>query len=240
MAEKPRGYGDRVEVVYSTEHWSLFKSLRDKAKAVMEALQKSGVQPLIHGSVCRGDADHGSDVDIIVPYAVPSQKVELALIMHGLNIYSREITQATPSHSLKGHIYLNAEENLSVTLPLIPFRSLEIDFYRFGGLLDFDSLKKDRRVPGCTKRLTLIEPTSRGHFESPILGRDAEIAKILGVSVDIIRERVRVLTRRDEVGRTGIFLSVSLSKDESFEGTLKKIIDSNPAVRRTYLRRLGH
>jgi predicted nucleotidyltransferase len=38
--------------------------------------------------------------------------------------------------------------------------------------------------------------------------------------------------KRDEVGRTGVFIKKELTIDETFELTLKKIADVNPAVRR--------
>src|SRR5438445_664722 len=84
----------------------------------------------------------------------------------------REIAQATPSHSPKAHIQLDAEQTTSVTIPLTPFRSLELEFYAFGGKVTLPELKDKIRNPGCTKRLVLIEPTPEGHFESPVVGRE--------------------------------------------------------------------
>ena len=83
----------------------------------------------------------------------------------------------------------------------------------------------------------MIEPTERGHFESQVIRRESEVARIVGVSPDIVKERVRVLTRRDKIGRTGVFLVEHLSEGEQFEEVLKRIIESNPAVRRQYLSR---
>ncbi|MEM2913772.1 MAG: DNA polymerase subunit beta, partial [Candidatus Bathyarchaeia archaeon] len=110
-------------------------------------------------------------------------------------------------------------------------------FYKFGGFLGIDGLKVGLRVPGCTKRLTLIEPTPKGHYETSIIGKEVEVARKLGISLEMVKERTRVLLRRDEVGRTGVFLSEEVSKDESFEKVLKKLIESNPAIRRTYFER---
>jgi len=38
--------------------------------------------------------------------------------------------------------------------------------------------------------------------------------------------------KRDEVGRTGVFIKKELAPDETFEMALKKLADDNPAVRR--------
>lgn len=232
MAEKTTRELDTKRVHYDEKHWSLLASLRREAVEVMRPLQKRGLESMIHGSVSRGDVGRESDVDIIVTSVVPSHQVETSLLMDGWQIASRLIAQATPSHAPKAHIYLDSEERRCVTFPLIPFRSLELEFYKFGGLTDLAGLLQNKRVAGCTKRLTLIEPTPEGHLETPVFGNETYVARRVGVSPDILRERVRVLSRRDEIGRTGIFLLARLGPDESFEGTLKHLIDSNPAVRR--------
>ena len=83
-----------------------------------------------------------------------------------------------------------------------------------------------------SKRLMLIQPTSRGHIEFSIIGREVEVAKIVGISLEIVNERVRVLTRRKEVGRTGIVLSINLKEGEVFEEVLRRVAGSNPIVGR--------
>jgi hypothetical protein len=45
-------------------------------------------------------------------------------------------------------------------------------------------------------------------------------------------DRVHALLRRDEVGRTGVFIQKELSVGETFEMALKRLADQNPAVRR--------
>jgi hypothetical protein len=70
-------------------------------------------------------------------------------------------------------------------------------------------------------------------MESPIIGRESEVARLLGVSSDIVRERIRVLTRRDTIGRTGVFLKLVVPERASFEEVLKSEAESNPALRRT-------
>jgi predicted nucleotidyltransferase len=177
--------------------------------------------------------DDKSDVDVLIPSNVNTQIVEAALENAGFTIFSREIAQATPSHSPKAHIQLDAEQTTSVTVPLTPFRSLELEFYAFGGKVTLPELKDKIRNPGCTKKLVLIEPTPEGHFESPVVGRENEVARLLGVSVAIVMERVRVLTRRDTVGRTGMYLRIPVRDGESFDEVLQTRVDSDPALRRT-------
>ena len=96
-----------------------------------------------------------------------------------------------------------------------------------------EDLRRGIRRPGCTKRLTLIQPTDDGHIESTIVGRESEVARLLSVSSDIVRERIRVLTRRDTIGRTGVFLKLAVPEGASFEEVLKSEAESNPALRRT-------
>ena len=92
--------------------------------------------------------------------------------------------------------------------------------------------KEDKRVPGVDKRLILIRPNEKGHIEEEITGRKAEVSKLLKVSIDIVRERSQVLTRRDKIGRTGVYLNRVLMHDESFEQVLKVICDKDSNVRR--------
>lgn len=136
---------------------------------------------------------------------------------------------ATPWHLPKAHIYL--DEDYSATFPLVEPKPLEVEFYYFGGAVSLEQLERETRVPGANKRLMLIEPTPQGHVESPINGREAEVAKRIGVSIDIVRERVQVLTRRANIGRTGIFLQRELAPDESFEAVFEKLIKNVPAVK---------
>jgi predicted nucleotidyltransferase len=78
----------------------------------------------------------------------------------------------------------------------------------------------------------LIEPNTAGHEESSVIGREAFVAKTLGISIETVLDRVRALTRRDLVGRTGVFIKKELNTDETFELALKRLSDFNPAVRR--------
>jgi predicted nucleotidyltransferase len=65
-----------------------------------------------------------------------------------------------------------------------------------------------------------------------VIGREANVAKSLGVSLDIVNQRVRVLTKRDDIGRTGVYLKRVLDKNESFEQVIKRISDKDPVVRK--------
>ena len=105
-------------------------------------------------------------------------------------------------------------------------------YYCFAGSLNFEKLESDVRVLGIDKRLMLIEPTSEGHFESKVVGREGEIAKLLGVDTRIVNERVRTLERRKKVGRTGVFLKHTLGPDEGFGAALHRLSRSRPAVRK--------
>ncbi|MBE0520219.1 DNA polymerase subunit beta, partial [Candidatus Bathyarchaeota archaeon] len=68
--------------------------------------------------------------------------------------------------------------------------------------------------------------------ESTVVGCEEHVAKLLGISVETVLDRVHALLRRDEVGRTGVFIEKELSADETFEMALKRFADQNPAVRR--------
>ncbi|MEM4245746.1 MAG: nucleotidyltransferase domain-containing protein [Candidatus Bathyarchaeia archaeon] len=236
-AEKTQRLWDKIEVTYTPRRWRMLEDYRAVALAVLRDLDRFGVNAFIHGSLARGDVDAQSDIDIVVPDITMSRDIEIILTVSSYKIYSRQISQATPSHALKGHIFLDPARKISVTFPLLSFRRLEYEFYRFGGLLDLKGVVRGDRTAGCTKKLTLVEPTETGHLESGIVGREAEIARILGVSPEIVKERERVLARRDEIGRTGVFLKRELIGDESFQKYMKSLIDSNPAVRRAYLMR---
>jgi predicted nucleotidyltransferase len=78
----------------------------------------------------------------------------------------------------------------------------------------------------------LIEPTLKGHVESSIVNREDEASKLLEVSLETVLDRVHALLRRDEVGRTGVFIEEELLPDETFELALKKLAETKPEVRR--------
>ena len=227
---KPVRRPEAREVVYDEGRWALLRSLRARALEVMEVLEARGIRCVVHGSLARGDVRPASDIDIFVPHPPPSAIIESALELSGLKPLRRVLVQATPHYVPKGYIEL--DERASVSFPLARMRPIEREFYRFGGELDVEGLRKGLRVPGVDKRLMLIEPTEFGHVESSILGREGEVASLLGISVETVRDRVRALLRRDEVGRTGVFLKRELAPGESFETVLADLASENPAVRR--------
>ncbi|RLE51598.1 MAG: hypothetical protein DRJ33_05580 [Candidatus Methanomethylicota archaeon] len=235
MAKKPVLLKDKIEVVYDENRWSLLRHLRDKAKLVMEALSARGLHCVVHGSVARGDVHSKSDVDVVIPFVVSSFVVESALLDRGLHIVEKTIVQATPYHVIKAHIALS--NDVIVTFPLVAFKKTEREFYKFGGEIDLSELQSGKRVPGVDKRLILIIPTDRGHLEQSILGLEGEVSRLLRISLSTVEERKRVLLRRDDIGRTGVFLKVQVPIDESFEKMLKEMADRNPAVRKTLLDR---
>ncbi len=233
--KKPTGKGEIKEVIYDEKRWKLLAKLRFKALNIMKMLINHGFTPIIHGSVARGDVAENSDVDVVILDVVPSYKVEIALENSGFKIFDKIMVQASPRHTVKAHIYL--DELTTITFPLVKLTKIEREFYRFGGELDVEGLENNVRVVGVDKRLMLIEPTLKGHVESSILGREVEVASRLGVSVDIVNERIRVLMRRDDVGRTGVFLKVRLGENDVFEDVLRKIVSKNPAIRRMMIQR---
>jgi predicted nucleotidyltransferase len=225
MKEKTVAF-HRRKVVYDDDKWGLLSSIRSKALIVMEKI--SDFQPILYGSVARGDVHKGSDIDFFIEHIPETYLLEMAL--DDMGIKERSIVQATPWHLVKGSITLFTGE--TITFPITESKLREIEFYYFGGAIELDDLKEDKRVPGVDKRLILIRPTEDGHIEEEITGREAEVSKLLNISIDIVRERSQVLTRRDKIGRTGVYLNRALMHDESFEQVLKEICDKDSNVRR--------
>jgi len=230
VAKKPLKRAERIEVVYNEKHWNLLRELRAKAIRIMETLNKFHLYSIVHGSIARGDVSEKSDIDIFVPDPPSSFMVETALERTGVPVNRRLVVQATPHYAVKG--YLEIDKQQCVSFPLLKLRPLERDFYKFGGETTLPMLKKDVRVLGVDKRLMLIEPTKKGHVESTIVGQEENITRLLDVSIETVLDRVHALLRRDEIGRTGVFIERELSPEETFEMVLKRLADQNPAVRR--------
>lgn len=230
MAKKPVKRPEHREVVYDEQHWKLLKELRSKAIEIMKCLQKHNIAAIVHGSIARGDVSTKSDIDVFVQNPPSSFLIENALEHDGLPINQRLVVQATPSYAMKG--YIEIDEQRCVSFPLMKLRSVERDFYKFGGKANLAILKNSLREKGVNKRLMLIEPTPTGHMESAIVGREQAVASLLGVSIETVLDRVHALLRRDKVGRTGVFIEKELSANETFEMVLKQLADQNPAVRR--------
>jgi len=230
MAKKPVKRADKAEVLYSEKHWKLLQRLREEAVEIMEALEKTGLNCVTHGSIARGDVSVKSDIDVFIPNPSGSFLIESAVERAGLTVNQRILVQATPVYAAKGYIELDPQR--VVSFPLMKMRPLERDFYRFGGEATLQALKDKKRTVGVDKRLMLIEPTEQGHVESSIIGRENAVAKLLSVSTETVLDRVHALLRRDKVGRTGVFIKRELTPDETFEMVLQRLVDENPAVRR--------
>ena len=230
MSAKPERRAEIKEVQYNSARWALLKEFRAKATEVMTALEQFHMHPIVHGSIARGDVTKKSDVDVFVAEPPSSFILESALEKANLPIISRFIVQATPNYAMKGNIMV--DEKASVSFPLMSMRRVEREFYRFGGEASLNQLRENIRVAGVDKRLMLIEPNEAGHVENSILGREEHVAKVCGISVETVLDRVHALMKRDEVGRTGVFIKRELAADETFELALKKMAEENPAVRR--------
>jgi predicted nucleotidyltransferase len=230
MSRKPVKLSEYREVTYHPERWTLLKNLRQKATQIMEALQRVHLESIVHGSIARGDVTEKSDVDVFLPHEASSFSVETALEQTQIEINRRFVVQATPTYAMKAHIEI--DDRTSVSFSLMNMRKVEREFYRFGGEVILSDLRKGVRICGVDKRLMLIEPTKNGHKESSIVGKEGQIAKLLQISAETVSDRSHALQRRDEIGRTGVFIEKELLPGETFEMALKRIAEQNPAVRR--------
>ena len=230
MTKKPVKRAERVEVVYDKKRWKLLGELRSKTVEIMEILDKFHLRSIVHGSIARGDVSETSDIDVFLPDPPSSFMIETVLERSVVQVIRRIVVQATPLYAVKGYIEIDRQRCIS--FPLVKLRPVEKDFYKFGGEASLSILKKDMRVSGVDKRLMLVEPTPEGHVESTIVDREEAVANLLGLSLNTVLDRVHALLRRDEVGRTGVFIERELAPDETFELVLKKLSDQNPAVRR--------
>ncbi len=229
VAEKVAPVGEGREVFYGPARWEALRRLRGVSLVYLRGLRVGGFEAIVHGSVARGDVKKGSDVDIFVPEVYPSFAIEEA-VGSIVRVSKRELTQATPAHTLKA--ILHVAEKVKVTFPLLPLRGREREFYRFGGELDLEGVEAERRVPGVDKRLMVIVPMAYGHYEFSVLAGAPEASRLLGVGLETLQERIRVLTRRDRIGRTGIYYKEELRDDETFEGKLRERASADPSLRR--------
>ncbi len=213
-------------VEYDSTRWELLESLRTRAVLVHRQLPG---ESLVYGSVARGDVHPGSDVDIVVLDPPASYLIELALD-ETHHILERRLTIASPNSVPKASVALS--EGTHVSWALLPVKDREEGFHRFGGAVDAMTMGPKERVPGVSKRLLLIEPIPEGHLETGVIGSEVEAARVLGLPLEVVSERVRVLSRRDSVGRTGVFRSIVLEEGTTFEQVLEALSDSTPAIRR--------
>ena len=218
-------------VVYGPDRWRLLDELRARAEKVMSRLASAGQPSLVYGSVARGDVDERSDVDVVILRPrLPASTIEMILREELGDPARREITQATPSSAVKGYIHFDG--NVVVSLPLTDLGEREEEFYRFGGCLDLEGIRNRERTPGVSKELMLILPTPEGHAEVSVWGKEEVVARVLGISVGTVEERVRVLTERRIRGKTGLYVHYTLGLDESFEGALKRLASVKKGLRR--------
>ncbi|UXD21262.1 DNA polymerase subunit beta [Ignicoccus pacificus DSM 13166] len=216
-------------IVYDKRRWEILKRKREKAISIMKKLAQ--FSPVVHGSVARGDVNEESDIDIAITFPVSPLSVEVALgsFSHGY------IIQATPASTPKVYLALDYKEEVMVSFPLAKLSPREFEFYAFGGQLDLNGLLQGKRVPGVDKRLFLILPRDEGHWEESIIGKEGEVAKLLGISQETVEERVRLLSRRREKGRTGVFIKIKFygSVEEALHNALRK----NRALKMSLLER---
>jgi predicted nucleotidyltransferase len=230
MAAKPAGASEYRDVIYTSERWALLRKYRENASQLMKALEIFHLQSISYGSIARGDVNKNSDVDVFIPDVQSSFLIETALEKAQIKVNARSVVQATPTYAMKAHVEIDSKT--SVSFPLMPMRRVEREFYKFGGELNLRQLATSLRIKGVDKRLMLIEPNEKGHVESSIIGREEQVARILGITAETVLDRVRTLIKRNETGRTGVFVKEELETDVTFEMALKRIAEENPAVRR--------
>jgi predicted nucleotidyltransferase len=225
--EKITRHKGREYHIRDEEEKSLLLNFRAKTIKILQILEKQGLIGFVHGSIARGDVNKESDIDIHIPVQIPSFRLDL--IKDFVNA-ERHIIMGTPNSTIRG--VLSRIDKVSISFPLSPPRERENEFYRFSGFLYLDDIKNDRYVPGVTKELLLIEPDGNGYWISSVITNIARVIHVLSISQQMIDERIRVLIRRDKIGRTGLLLDYVLSSDENFEQALKRIADKNIIVRR--------
>jgi predicted nucleotidyltransferase len=222
------------EIKYKTQIWEIFRQKRKIALELMNALDK--FDSFIHGSIARGDIKPTSDIDIIIPHIIDEYQLIQPIESIKFEIIERWLVQATPLSGIKANLVLTPE--ITITIPLIPFYPRELQFYDFGGKVGLGEVQQGIRVPGINKQLLLVAPTDYGHVESRVTEQNAgQVSKLLGISISTILERIRVLERRDKVGRTGMYLKRLIPPSKSFGQVLKEISSQFPASRRRIRRK---
>jgi len=214
-----------MDIEYTKEHWELLKLKRKIAIEVLEKLRSMYQHGLVYGSVARGDVHVNSDIDIVV---LEPNILKLDL----LEAHHKFIVQATPYSTPKAYISLDADEKIVISFPLVKLTREELEFYWFGGVLDYEGILKGVRVAGVNKRLELIIPTEKGHIQIPLKSNEDYASKILGISIETIRMREDLLTRRAERGHTGVFLYYLLQPEEDFQNAIRYLYKTNKFFRR--------
>ncbi len=216
-------------IKYKKSNWELLNNKRLQALKLLNIFVEEGFNPYIYGSLARGDVNIDSDIDIVFLQRISSFLIEHILFKKGYDNYFREIVMATPRDTIKLYIYLSELE--SITIPISPFDKKNLEFYSFGGKINQVQLKNKIRVPGIDKRLVLINPTNDGHEESSVIGNEHNVAKQINVDIETVIERRNVLLRREQYGRTGVFIKRSLKPDESTEDVLKILARKKTIIR---------
>jgi len=215
-------------ITYTEKDWNLLKSKRENALTILNLFER--FLPYLYGSIARGNVHEDSDIDVIFLNQIPPFQIEMVLEKHGITNYYKEIIMATPQDSIRLYIHLSELE--CITVPLTRLEKNNLQFYDFGGKIDLNQLKQDIRVPGIDKRLVFIKPTSNGHEELSLIGNEHLAAKEIGISINSVNERVKVLLRREKHGRTGVFFKKQMDASESTEEALKKLADKHSLVRK--------
>jgi predicted nucleotidyltransferase len=221
---------ETANIEYTNEDWQILKELREEASLMMHPLTIAHIHCIVYGSLARGDVKRTSDIDVFIPSIYSSVIIEAILSRNGRQFISRQIIQATPSYAAKAYLFISEDRGYS--FPLVDLKVNEKEFYKFAGSNTYQQLKKGLRVSGVDKRLMLIEPTKKGHLETPVIGNEGRVAKMLGINLSTIRDRVRTLKRREKVGRTGVYLKRELSPEEAFGEVFVQLSRSRPAIRR--------
>ncbi|MFX0084917.1 MAG: nucleotidyltransferase domain-containing protein [Candidatus Hodarchaeota archaeon] len=212
---------------YTEEEKQILSELRERALEILHTLENNSIHAFVHGSIARGDISQTSDIDIYIPIKVPSYQIDL---VDEFAKADRQIIMGTPNSVIKA--VLTKHDGVSISFPLSQPKERESEFYKFSGLLYLEDLLQERRIAGVNKKLLLIEPEGEGYWKSSVHANRKRTIEILGLSQRIIDERIRVLERRDIIGRTGMFLDYNLHPNENFDQALKKISDRNVIVRR--------
>jgi len=220
-------------IIYTKSDWTLLKLKRERAINLIEMFE--GLKPYIYGSVARGNVHKNSDIDLVFIEPIQLFRIEFILNKNGFKHYFREIIMATPKDSIKLYIYLNELE--SITVPLTKLDKKSLEFYDFGGKINLQELKLGVRVPGIDKRLVLIKPNPMGHDEISIINNEAMAAKELGINIETLKERKKVLLKREKHGRTGVFLKREIEMNETTEEVLKKLSNTKAIIRKKLYQR---
>ncbi|MCY0874368.1 MAG: DNA polymerase subunit beta, partial [Acidianus infernus] len=142
------------------------------------------------------------------------------------------IIQATPISTPKAYISLNPEETEVISFPLSKLKKDEEEFYYFGGLVSLEDIINGVRKPGINKELKLIIPNKNGHDEIPLKGNEDYATRLLKISIATINEREKLLMKREDKGRTGVFLKYELAANENFEEAIRELSRRNKFFRR--------